>query len=216
MKGMKEMKEERISFGEGGMRLEGLYAEAGGTRGAVICHPHSLMGGDMGNPVVETVAAALFRAGFSTLRFNFRGVGGSAGAFDEGRGEQANVLSAVAFLEAQGAREVLPAGYSFGAWVIAGVLSGRQLSPALFVAPPFTMFPFDLAVLRGRVGLIVCGDYDPYCPADGAGIMAAELSCRLELLAGEDHFFGQGLGRLGVCIEDYAGALRNPERKLFP
>ena len=209
------MREERIFFEAGGMRLEGLYAAAEGSRGAVICHPHSLMGGDMDNPVVETVAEALFRAGFSTLRFNFRGVGQSAGAFDKGRGEQADVLAAVSFLATQGAKEVLPAGYSFGAWVIAGVLAKHPLLPALFVAPPFTLFSFDLASLRGRVGLIVCGDNDPYCPAEGARAMAAEVSCRLEVLAGEDHFFGWGPDKLVACIEAFAAALPDPGRDLF-
>ena len=137
------MKEERVFFGKDRVRLEGLFAVAGGTKGAVISHPHSLMGGDMWNPVVETVAQALFDAGISTLRFNFRGVGGSGGHFDEGRGEQADLLSAFAFLEDRGIKEVLPAGYSFGAWVTAGVLGRRTLAPALFVAPPIEMFSFD-------------------------------------------------------------------------
>lgn len=82
------MKEEKVFFGEDQIRLEGLFASTGGMRGAVISHPHSLMGGNMWNPVVETVARALFAAGISTLRFNFRGVGGSAGCFDEGRGSR--------------------------------------------------------------------------------------------------------------------------------
>lgn len=116
------------------------------------------MGGDMWNPVVETVARALFAAGISTLRLNFRGVGGSAGCFDEGRGEQEDLLAALAFLEERGLKEILPAGYSFGAWVSAGVLGRRALAPAIFVAPPIHLFPFDLETLRNRVGLIVCGD----------------------------------------------------------
>ena len=182
------MNEERVFFGEGQMRLEGLFAAAGGTRGAVISHPHSLMGGDMWNPVVVTVAQALFASGISTLRFNFRGVGGSGGSFDEGRGEQEDLLSAIAFLEDRGLKEILPAGYSFGAWVTAGVLGRRALAPALFVAPPIELFPFDMETLQGRVGLIVCGDRDPYCPADGVRIMAAALSCRLEFIPGADHF----------------------------
>ena len=159
------MKEERVFFEKDRVRLEGLFAVAGGTKGAVISHPHSLMGGDMWNSVVETVAQALFDAGISTLRFNFRGVGGSGGHFDEGRGEQADLLSAFAFLEDRGIKEVLPAGYSFGAWVTAGVLGRRTPAPALFVAPPIEMFSFDSETLRNRVGLIVCGDRDPYCPA---------------------------------------------------
>ena len=183
------MTEERVFFREGKVRPEGLFAFSGGTKGAVISHPHSLMGGDMWNPVVETVAQAFFASGISTLRFNFRGVGGSGGSFDEGRGEQEDLLSAIAFLEDRGLKEILPAGYSFGAWVTAGVLGRRALAPALFVAPPMELFHFDLETLRGRVGLIVCGDRDPYCPADGVRIMATALSCRLEFIPGADHFF---------------------------
>ena len=183
------MKEERVFFGKDRVRLEGLFAAVGGTKGAVISHPHSLMGGNMWNPVVETVALALFDAGISTLRFNFRGVGRSEGRFDEGREEQEDLLSAFAFLEDREVKEILPAGYSFGAWVTAGVLGRRTLAPALFVAPPIKMFSFDLETLQNRVGLIVCGDRDPYCPAQGVRLMATALSCRLEFITGADHFF---------------------------
>jgi uncharacterized protein len=183
------MKEERVFFREDQVRLEGLFAVAGGTKGAVISHPHSLMGGDMWNPVVATIAQVLFDAGISTLRFNFRGVGGSGGQFDEGRAEQEDLLSAFAFLEDRGVKEILPAGYSFGAWVTAGVLGCRTLAPALFVAPPIEMFSFDLEALKGRVGLIICGDRDPYCPAKGVRLMATALSCRLEFITDADHFF---------------------------
>ena len=146
------MKEEKVFFGEDRVRLEGLFAAAGGTKGAVISHPHSLMGGDMWNPVVETVTQALFGVGISTLRFNFRGVGESGGTFDEGRGEQEDLLAALAFLEDRGLKEILPAGYSFGAWVTAGVIGRRALAPALFVAPPIKMFSFDLKDLTESGG----------------------------------------------------------------
>lgn len=198
------MKETRVFFGKGQTGLEGLFASAGGTKGAVIAHPHSLMGGDMLNPVVETVAGALFSAGFSTLRFNFRGVGGSAGRFDEGRGEQADLLAAYDFLEERGGEEILPAGYSFGAWVSAGVLGRRALAPAIFVAPPIRLFPFDLGTLRNRVGLIVCGDHDPYCPVDEIRLLAATLSCRLVLVPGADHFFLSCEKDLAACIDAFA------------
>lgn len=169
----------------------------------MISHPHSLMGGDMWNPVVETVARALFASGISTLRFNFRGVGRSAGSFDEGRGEQEDLLSALTFLEDRGLKEILPAGYSFGAWVTAGVIGRRALAPAIFVAPPIELFPFDLETLRGRVGLVVCGDRDPYCPADWVRIMATALSCRLVFIPGLDHFFLTREMDLADCIATF-------------
>lgn len=82
------MEEKIVFFGQGNIRLEGLYANAGGAMGAVVSHPHPLMGGDMGNSIVETLAETLFAGGFSTLRFNFRGVGKSTGTFDDGRDKQ--------------------------------------------------------------------------------------------------------------------------------
>jgi hypothetical protein len=198
------VKEEKVFFGEDQIRLEGLFASTGGTRGAVISHPHSLMGGDMWNPVVETVAGALFAAGISTLRFNFRGVGGSSGCFDEGRGEQEDLLAALAFLKEQGLEEILPAGYSFGAWVSAGILGRRALAPAIFVAPPVHLFTFDLETLRNRVGLIVCGDRDPYCPVDEIRLAAETLSCRLVFVPGADHFFLSRERDLAACIDAFA------------
>jgi uncharacterized protein len=197
------MKEERVFFGEDSIYLEGLYTAASGTRGAVISHPHPLMGGDMRNPVVETVTQALFAAGNSTLRFNFRGVGGSAGRFDDGRGEQEDLLAAIAFLEERGLKEILPVGYSFGAWITAGVIGRYALAPAIFVAPPIELFPFDPENMRGRVGSIICGDCDPYCPPDRIRIIATALSCRLVLIPGADHFFLSHQKDLAACIGNF-------------
>ena len=198
------MKEEKVIFGQGNIRLEGLYANSGGAVGAVISHPHPLMGGDMSNPIVETLAETFFVAGISTLRFNFRGVGKSTGTFDDGRGEQEDVLAAVSFMEEQGVREVLLAGYSFGAWVNAGILSRRKLLPALFISPPINLFNFDVQALRGKVGLIVTGDRDPYCPTEKIKIVAAELDCRLHIIPDADHFFQSRENDLAACINDFA------------
>ena len=198
------MEEKKVFFGQGNIRLEGLYANAGGAMGAVVSHPHPLMGGDMGNSIVETLAETLFAGGISTLRFNFRGVGKSTGSFDDGRGEQDDVLAAVSFMEEQGIREILLAGYSFGAWVNAGILNRRNLLPALFVSPPINLFYFDFQTLRGKAGLIVCGDHDPYCPTERIKGVAAELACRLDIIPDADHFFQSRENDLAECISDFA------------
>ena len=158
----------------------------------------------MGNSVVEILADNLFGGGISTLRFNFRGVGKSTGTFDDGRGEQDDVLAAVSFMEEQGIQEVLLAGYSFGAWVNAGILSRRKLLPALFISPPIDLFNFDVQTLRGKVGLIVTGDRDPYCPTEKIKIVAAELDCRLHIVPDADHFFQSRENDLAACISDFA------------
>ncbi len=76
---------------EGEERLEGVLREGTGKGGGVICHPHPLYGGSMWNNVVDAVEMGFFRAGFTTLKFNFRGVGGSTGRYDEGAGETRDV-----------------------------------------------------------------------------------------------------------------------------
>jgi len=200
--------EKEIFFGHGNIRLEGLYAHSGGAVGAVISHPHPLMGGDMANSIVEILSETLLAAGISTLRFNFRGVGRSTGSFDDGQGEQDDLLAAVAFMEEQGIREILPAGYSFGAWVTAGILNRKKLLPALLVSLPVALFNFDFQVLRGRVGLIVCGDNDPYCPVGQIKCIAAELVCRLDIIPDAGHFFYSQEDDLAALINSFSSQLQ--------
>jgi len=89
---------------------------------AVIAHPHPLFGGTMDNKVVQTVARAFVQAGWCALRFNFRGVGNSQGAYDEGRGELEDMLAVVEARAAIGPLAL--AGFSFGAFV-AGSAAAR-------------------------------------------------------------------------------------------
>ena len=82
-------------------RLEALLnmGAVGATHAALVCHPHPLYGGTLHNKVVFRAAAGLLDAGLAALRFNFRGVGASTGTHDEGRGEQDDVRTALAFVE---------------------------------------------------------------------------------------------------------------------
>ena len=81
--------EEAVRIPAGPLTLEGLLGRRPGAEGVVVTHPHPLYGGDMHNDVVEALVDAYARAGFTTLRFNFRGTGGSGGRFDGGVGETA-------------------------------------------------------------------------------------------------------------------------------
>jgi len=97
-------------------------APVGASRGvAVIAHPHPLFGGTMDNKVVQTLARAFVQCGWTAVRFNFRGVGGSAGSHDEGRGELDDFLAVVQHVAPPGEREsesaLALAGFSFGAFV---------------------------------------------------------------------------------------------------
>src|SRR5262249_32731716 len=113
--------------------------------GVVICHPHPLYGGDMDNPVVVRFAEVCRELGLATLRFNFRGVGASTGAYGHGRDERHDLAAAVAHLASllgPGAPLGL-AGYSFGATVAADLAADPADLPPVaavaLIAPPLAM-----------------------------------------------------------------------------
>ena len=106
--------------GPAGMLEIALDLPAGESRGvAVIAHPHPLFGGTLDNKVVQTLARAFVQSGWTAVRFNFRGVGGSAGSHDEGRGELEDFLTVVQHAAPSGDDEaaLALAGFSFGAFV---------------------------------------------------------------------------------------------------
>src|SRR5438552_10187708 len=139
--------EQPVSLAAGAdLSLEARLAlPASPTAGLVLCHPHPLYGGDMENPVVVRAAEVGSETGLSTLRFNFRGVGRSAGAYAQGKGEQDDLRAALAMLRSrlpQG-RPLGLAGYSFGAWIAAGVTGpALPLAGLCLIAPPLAMFDF--------------------------------------------------------------------------
>lgn len=192
------MKEEKVFFPSNGIRLEGLLgvheAFRFGKGLLVACHPHPLYGGEMGNPVVEAVVRAAKEEGFSTLRFNFRGVGGSEGEYGEGRGETEDVAAAVEFLwqrQRDSNPPVILMGYSFGAWVdVPVVQKDVRVQGWIAVAPPLAMYDFESMQACKKKKLIIVGDRDPYCPLEKLrrwfeGLQEPKA---LHLLKGADHF----------------------------
>ena len=130
---------------------------------ALVCHPHPLHGGTLDNKVVQTLARAFDQMGLRALRFNFRGVGSSQGAWDDGRGEIDDALAAL-----QGFREpALPlvlAGFSFGAYVasqVASRLNGADaVGRVVLVGPAVQSFavapvPQDSLVIHGEADEVV-------------------------------------------------------------
>jgi uncharacterized protein len=184
-----------------GVSLEGRLTGEGRDRGVVLCHPHPLYGGSMLTPVILTVEAAFRDAGFTTLAFNFRGVGGSEGTHGEGRTEVADVAGALAHLRAalEGEpRLVAVAGYSFGSHV-----GGRAAAADpgvgfyLGVAPVIARYDYGfLAGLDGRIALIA-GARDELADPGRLEELAASLPERpwLRVLQ-TDHFFADALDEL--------------------
>lgn len=198
------MIEKSVVFKSGDLQIEGLYAAAGGDHGVVVSHPHPQMGGSMINNVVEALTRSYYTCGYSTLRFNFRGVGRSEGSFDNGTGEQEDMLGAVEFLLEKGIKKVSLGGYSFGAWISVRVLAhGGDFLPAVLVSPPVDFLPFSFSGLEGKVGLIVCGDRDEFCKVDRLKKIAAGTGARLRIVSGADHFFSGWEEALTGCIKDH-------------
>jgi len=191
------MQEIQVSFRSGDLTLEGLLASPGGNApAAVVCHPHPLYGGSMFNNVVEAILAAMWQAGYATLRFNFRGVGVSEGEHDGGPGEVDDAVAAMAFLLGQpGARkeDAVMAGYSFGA--MAAVSAGferAEIARIVAVALPLAMADARIPDGASKPVLLVSGDRDSYSPVAGLQALKSKIgdSARLEIIAGADHFFG--------------------------
>jgi alpha/beta superfamily hydrolase len=192
--------EEPISFRSGNLRLTGMLENASGTHAAVFTHPHPLYGGDMDNTVVRAVREAYLLRGYSTLRFNFRGTGESEGRYDNGVGERQDVQAAIAFLVGLGMTAVDLVGYSFGAWVNAGVSTGFRRM--VMVSPPVGFIDFGPLEPIPGLHLIVTGDRDDIAPAQMISTFRASWNpaAAFEVIAGADHFYAGALKTLEDTI----------------
>ncbi|HOJ71462.1 MAG TPA: CocE/NonD family hydrolase [Syntrophorhabdaceae bacterium] len=179
---------------ESDCRLEAVLNEKNNGSGVVICHPHPLYGGSMDNNVVDAVEKGFSEKGFTTLKFNFRGVGASSGHYDEGNGEVNDVLSASTYLKnllKEDAHIVL-AGYSFGAWVCSRAAKKmKDIKTMFIVAYPFSFY--DPAPLKGFSGRIffVGGKYDDIAPVEPLLKLYRDLPTVEKYLKiiESDHFF---------------------------
>ncbi len=183
--------EKKVLFKNGALTLEGLYRHGSLNEAVVICHPHPQMGGSMFNNVVEAIQNVFATKGFSTLRFNFRGVGQSAGNYDEGRAEQDDISAACDYVTQRGAKKIVIAGYSFGAWVCHNWLKSKRedIHRVIMVSPPDRYFPFEWRGFAHEIGLIICGDEDAFCNMEALMKEARNLSATFALVSGADHFY---------------------------
>ena len=159
---------------------------------AVIAHPHPLFGGTMTNKVVQTLARAFVLTGWTAVRFNFRGVGGSAGTYDEGRGELADLLAVVQDQAPEGA--LCLAGFSFGAFVtshaIAHLAQTRELSKVVLVGTATSRFDtLPVAPELHQRTLVIHGEADDTVPLASVMDWARPQSLPLLVVPGGGHFF---------------------------
>jgi alpha/beta superfamily hydrolase len=179
---------------------------------AVVCHPHPQFGGTMDNKVVTTLVRAMHETGLATLRFNFRGVGGSAGTFDAGNGETTDADAVASWGAARWpGRQLVIAGFSFGAYVALRLAQRRPASQLVMVAPPVPRFDFSGLTLPNYPSLVVQGDADEVVDPQGviAWVDGAKPRPRLVVMPGVGHFFH---GRLRELREVVYVALRDAFR----
>ncbi|HTM56790.1 MAG TPA: alpha/beta fold hydrolase [Candidatus Udaeobacter sp.] len=194
--------------------LEGLLQEREGESPrlvAVVCHPHPLYGGTLHNKVVHRTAATLHELGAAVLRFNFRGVGASAGAHDRGEGEIGDAGAAIEFLRRRHPRaHVWIAGFSFGSWIAARLAAGdSKIERMILVAPPVTTSNFEVLRTCTTPKLILQGTADTVCPPAALEPEFARWAEPKQLIhiEGASHFFDRQLGDLAKAMSQ---ALADP------
>ena len=176
---------------------------------AVIAHPHPLFGGTMDNKVITTLARVFVESGAATFRFNFRGVGASGGAHDEGEGETEDMLQVIAHAkDAMAGLPLMLAGFSFGGAIAVRASERAEFAQLILVAPGFRRItghgmgaapdPTDPHLgSPGRHGpantVIVHGDLDETVPLADSIAWAAAREVPVVVVPGGEHFFHRKL-----------------------
>ena len=162
---------------------------------ALVAHPHPLQGGTLDNKVVQTLAKTFFALGYVAVRFNFRGVGMSAGVFDEGRGETDDALAALAHARRRFG-EALPvalAGFSFGAFVQSRVAQRIAAERLVLVAPAVQRFAVETVPADT---IVIHGEQDDVVPLADALAWARPQQLPIVVFPGCGHFFHGRLTQL--------------------
>lgn len=183
---------------------------AGPSRGmAVIAHPHPLHGGSLTNKVVQTLARAFVLAGWTAVRFNFRGVGASEGVYDEGRGELQDLLAVVGSQAPDG--PLCLAGFSFGGFVasqaVAALHGQRDIRRVVLVGAAASRF--EVAVIPDELRpltLVIHGEHDDTVPLSSVMDWARPQSLPVLVVPGGGHFFHGQLPLLRDLVLRHLGA----------
>ncbi|HZD26995.1 MAG TPA: alpha/beta hydrolase [Alphaproteobacteria bacterium] len=198
-------------------RIEGRYqpGKEDGAPIALILHPHPRYGGTMNNKVVYNLFQSFLRRGFATLRFNFRGVGRSQGAYDAGVGELSDAAAALDWLQSfnPNAPTCWVAGYSFGAWIGMQLLMRRpEIGGFISVSPPANIFDFSFLAPCPSSGLIVHGTRDETVPEADVATLTQKLQQQRGIIVdyrkipGATHFYEDKLDKLTKEVDSYLDA----------
>jgi alpha/beta superfamily hydrolase len=172
-----------------------VHVPASPRRAVVICHPHPLYGGSMHSPVPLAIAKTLADRASDVVawaRFDFRGVGKSAGTYDDGRGEMDDARAVVEHLRALAPGVPLTVcGHSFGSWVgLRAAAADGGVERVLLIAPSTRFFEsWDEALRFVGQTTIFLGDQDEFCDLDEGRALAAKLEADLRVFEGYEHYF---------------------------
>jgi alpha/beta superfamily hydrolase len=182
------------------------------TAAVVFAHPHPQFGGTMHTKVVYQGAKGLARIGCAVLRFNFRGVGRSAGAFGSGEGEKEDFSAALDYMAARyPGIKLWAAGFSFGAWVALEVgAADDRVSALIAIAPPVAtsvseqIYTFEGTLASTKPKFFVQGEADDVCPLQAMWAFYGRLEEPKELVVidGADHLFDGKAQEAGEALED--------------
>ena len=199
----------RPSAGADVHAIAGLAGEEPPRVAVILAHPLPTAGGTMHNKVVYQVAKSLCRTRAAVLRFNFRGVGTSAGTFDDGPGEMADFRAAIDVVaERYPGTEIWAAGFSFGSWVAmtAGATDDR-VSVLVGIAPPVSKYDFSAVSTSLKPKFFIQGNRDELCPYRETTKFYAQVPDPKEIVIidGADHLFDGKTLELGEAVEDLLG-----------
>jgi len=173
----------------------------------VVCHPHPQHGGTMHNKVAHTLARAFVRAGFASLRFNFRGTEQSEGDFDEGNGELDDALAVVEWMRKRYPDSILwLAGFSFGAAIAVKASVATEVDGLVSVAPAISRFATGLESQPACPWLIIQGDQDELVDVEEtvAWVDGLEPGPELLIIPDGEHFFHGRLHELREAVQEFA------------
>jgi len=195
--------EETITIAGAAGAIETIVENPGAPKGiALVCHPHPLFGGANSNKVAHSLARTFVAMGYCAFRPNFRGVGGSAGTHDEGRGETEDMLAVLAEARRRcGDLPVALAGFSFGAYVQTRV--ARRLAEAGHPAQRLVLVGTAAGYVEGTRGyeteavpadtIVIHGSADETVPLANVLAWAEPLQLPVTVVPGADHFFHRRL-----------------------
>jgi alpha/beta superfamily hydrolase len=178
----------------------------------IILHPDPSKGGTMHTKVVFRLYKLFIESGFSTIRFNFRGVGKSEGIFDDGEGELSDAACVLDWLQQYNtnSKTCWVAGFSFGAWIAMQLLMRRpEINGFVSVSPPANMRDFSFLAPCPSPGLIVHGDKDNISSFDSTKILVEKLQkqkkvdIQFKSIKGADHFYENFAKEFDSSIKDY-------------